>query len=128
MRAPGLTLDTGALIAFEKRKRDVMALLGHAWQTGIALHVPTVVVAEAWRGGSGSARLAKILAACRIEPLVEDVARLAGEALGVVRGATTIDAIVVACAHALGAPLVTSDPRDLRALADHFGGIPLIPI
>ena len=128
MRSPGLTLDTGALIAFEKSKREVMALLEHAWQAGITLHVPTVVVAETWRDGKRSARLAKLLAACRVDPLVEDVARLAGEALGSVRAAATIDAIVVASAHAIGAPVVTSDPGDLRALADYFGGLPLISI
>jgi predicted nucleic acid-binding protein len=120
--------DTGAVIGFEKGKRNVAALIANAVLTGAPIHVPTVVVAEAWRGGARSARQALLLAGCRIEPLREGVARKAGEALAAVRGAKTIDAVVAASAHALGLPLVTADMDDMRPLAAHFGGLQLIAI
>jgi predicted nucleic acid-binding protein len=120
--------DTGAVIGFEKGKRNVAALVAHAVLTGSTIHVPTVVVAEAWRGGARGARQALLLAGCRIEPLHESVARKAGEALAAVHGATTIDAIVAACGHALGLPIVTSDVNDMRPLAGHFSGLKLIAI
>jgi len=120
--------DTGAIIGFERGKRNVAALVANAVLTGTPIHVPTVVVAEAWRGGARGARQALLLAGCRIEPLREDVARRAGEALAAVRGAKTVDAIVAASARALGLPLVTSDMEDMRPLAAHFGGLALIAI
>jgi predicted nucleic acid-binding protein len=120
--------DTGAVIGFEKGKRNVAALVANAVLTGATIHVPVVVVAEAWRGGARGAKQALLLAGCRIEPLHDAVARKAGEALATVRGATTIDAIVAACAHALRLPLVTADPDDMRPLAAHFSGLKLIVI
>lgn len=123
-----MIFDTGAIIGFERGKRSVAALVANAVLTGTPIHVPTVVVAEAWRGGARSARQALLLAGCRIEPLHDDVARKAGEALAAVRGATTVDAIVAASAYALGLPLVTSDMEDMRPLAAHFGGLALVRI
>ena len=124
-----MIFDTGAVIGFEKGKRKVAALVANAVLTGAPkIYVPTVVVAEAWRGGARSARQALLLAGCRIEPLNEEVARRAGEALAAVRGATTVDAVVAACAHALGLPLVTSDMNHMRPLAAHFDGLALIAI
>jgi predicted nucleic acid-binding protein len=128
MTQPAFVLDTGALIAFEKGKRGLVVLLDEARRAGIAIRIPTVVVAEAWRGGRRSARIARLLSACHVDPLLEDVARLAGEALAAVRGATVVDAIVVASGLARRAHVLTSDLADLKPLADHLGGIPLIAI
>jgi predicted nucleic acid-binding protein len=119
-----ITLDTGAVIAFERERRPIIAFLTNAWRGGTAIHVPTVVVAEAWRGGSRSARVGRLLSACRVDPLLEPVARLAGEAIARVRGATTIDAIVVASASVNGSAILTADNDDLEPLADWFGGVP----
>jgi predicted nucleic acid-binding protein len=118
--ASPLTLDTGALIGFERNKREVVAVLEYAWRARMPIYVPTVVVTEAWRGGRRSARVASLLKACRVVPLLEIVARRAGEAMASVRGATAIDAIVVATARASASSVVTSDLDDLRRLADHF--------
>lgn len=125
---PGLLLDTGALVAWERGDDDVASLLEVTRRAKRSVHVPTVVVAEAWRGGRRSARIAMLLNGSRIEPLVDPIARAAGEALGAVRGATTIDAIVAASARELGVPLVTSDAGDLEALADYFGDVELIAV
>ncbi len=128
MTQPTFILDTGALIAFEKSRRAFVALLDEARLVGIAVRVPTVVVAEAWRGGRRSARIARLLSTCHVDPLLEPVARMAGEALASVRSATVIDAIVVASGVVRGAHVVTSDPDDLRPLVDHLGGLPVIVV
>jgi predicted nucleic acid-binding protein len=120
--------DTGAVIGYEKGKRSVAALVANALLTGSSIHVPTVVVAEAWRGGARSARQALLLTGCRIEPLHDPIARKAGEALAAVRGASAIDAIVAAFAHTMSLPLVTSDVEEMRSLAAHFKGLILVPI
>ncbi len=49
------------------------------------------------------------------------LARLAGIAVGLVRGAATLDAIVMASASLRGDIVYTSDPDDLGALRD---GVP----
>lgn len=125
---PAFVLDTGALIAFERSKRAFVVLLDEARQAGISIRVPTIVVAEAWRGGRRSARIARLLATCEVDPLLEPLARMAGEVLAHVRGASVVDAVVVASAVMRGAHVVTSDPDDLRPIVAHLGGMPLITI
>ncbi len=121
----GLTLDTGALIAFERAERRLMTQLKEAQLRGDELTVPTVVVAEAWRGGSRSARIAALLEACAVEPLIEDLARLAGEALAAVKGSAPIDAIVMASAAQRGDRVITSDLDDLDRLRTVFPSVRL---
>jgi len=53
----GLTLDSGALIAYERADRRVLTHLKEAAGT-CDVTVPTVVVTEVWRGGRRSARVA----------------------------------------------------------------------
>jgi len=124
----GLTLDTGALIAFERVERCVLIHLKNAELQGCQLTVPTAVVAEAWRGGSRSARIARLLQACVVEPLLEELARTAGEALGAVRGATAIDAIVMASAASRGDRVLTSDFEDLDRLRAQFPGVRVLRV
>ena len=90
--------------------------------------VPTAVVAEVWRGGPRAARTAMLLAACIVEPLSEALARAAGEALGVVRGAGVVDAIVVASASTRGDRVLTSDPGDPRRLSGGFPSVTVVRI
>jgi predicted nucleic acid-binding protein len=124
----GLSLDTGVLIAFERADRAVVARLKEGLLAGRRITLPTVVLAEGWRGGERSARVAALIEACVVEPLLEAVARRAGEAVGAVRGAATIDAIVVASAATRGDVVLTSDPDDLRPLAEHLGGVGIVAI
>lgn len=83
--------------------------------------VPTVVVAEWHR--EPSKRNARILATCTVEPLTQQLAELAGEALAQVRGATTIDAIVMASAAQRGDVVYTSDVDDLQRLQAYFQAV-----
>ncbi len=92
---------------------------GQEQRVGIARAIvtdPTVVVAEWWRAGKREKERVTLLRSLRVEALHESTARLAGIALGLVRGATTIDAIVMASAATRGDIVYTSDATDLEAL------------
>jgi predicted nucleic acid-binding protein len=124
----GLTLDSGALIAFERNDRRMMAHLKEAARRDADLTVPSAVVAEVWRGGPRSARVALLLDACSVQPLTDACARSAGEALAAVRGSGTIDAIVMASAAQRGDAVLASDEEDLQRLARHFARVRVIPL
>ena len=65
----GVTLDSGALIGFERQNGRTLTHIKLAQELGHELRVPTPVIVEAWRGGPRSARIAALLDACVIEPL-----------------------------------------------------------
>jgi predicted nucleic acid-binding protein len=118
-----ITFDTGALIALERRSARMLRIVDAMVQANERITVPTVVIAEWWRGRPGS-RMARLLEGVEIEPLDVRLARLAGEAIASVRGATTIDAIVVASAAQRGDTIFTSDVEDLERLAaGYFRGV-----
>jgi hypothetical protein len=112
----GLTLDAGALIAYERADARVREVLRVAFDRGLVPTVPAVVVAEVWRGGARSARTARLLRACAVEVLDEPLAREAGELLGAVSGAQTVDACVAVGVRRRSDALATSDAGDMRAL------------
>jgi hypothetical protein len=114
----GLTLDAGALIAFEKNDRRVVALLARSLQHGHALAVPAGVVGQVWRDGRRQARLARLLRTSdlAIEPLDDEGARAAGQLCGVRGSQDVIDASVVLCARRRDHTILTSDPGDISAL------------
>lgn len=124
----GLTLDSGALIAFERRDRRTLTHLKLAQQLGYELTVPTPVIVEIWRGGSRSARIASLLDACVIEPLFSELARVAGEAIAAVKGATVVDAVVMASAASRGDRVLTADFDDLDRLRSYFPNVRLLRI
>lgn len=114
----GLTLDAGALIAFERNDRRVVALLARALAHGYPIAVPAGVVGQVWRDGRRQARLARLLgsAEVEVESLDDQRAREAGQLCGVKGSADVIDASVVLCARARKQRIATSDPADIRAL------------
>jgi predicted nucleic acid-binding protein len=112
-----LTYDTGALIAAEASRRSVWALHEAALRRGFVPTVPTVVLAQAWRG-SRQVQLSRLLKGCRIDPLTEDHARAAGAACAASGTADIVDATVVVTAAARGDTVVTTDPDDLIRIAD----------
>lgn len=120
----GLTLDTGALIALERRRQRMALVYATAVADGLVVTVPAVVVAEWWRGRS-EAREA-ILRGVRVESTTAEVARLAGEALAEIPGATAIDAIVMASAARRGDLVYTSDFADLARLQKYFPAVRLL--
>jgi hypothetical protein len=122
----GLTLDSGALIGFERQDRRTLMHIKLAQQLGHELTVPTPVIVEAWRGGLRSARIAALLDACIIEPLLPQLARVAGEAIASVKGATVVDAVVMASAASRGDRVLTSDFDDLDRLRSYFPEVRLL--
>ena len=114
----GLTLDAGALIAFERNDRKVVGLLAQALAHGLTITVPAGVVGQVWRDGRRQARLARLLGApdVVVEPLDDERAREAGQLCGV-RGTTdVIDASVVLTARRRGDRIASSDELDLVRL------------
>lgn len=116
----GLTLDAGALIAFERNDRRMVALLARALEHELDLVVPAVVVAQVWRDGRRQARLARLLRSedVEVEVLDDQRAREAGQLCGVRGTHDIVDATVVLCARRRGHAVVTSDAGDLRVLDD----------
>ena len=56
---PGVTLDTGALIAIERADRRMQALLDEVHAAGLPVDIPAGALAQAWRVGPRQARLAR---------------------------------------------------------------------
>src|SRR5436190_7451792 len=115
---PGFTLDSGALIAFERNDRTMVAIVARAVQLRVPLAVPAGVVGQVWRDGRRQARLARLLGSTQVEvePLDDLRARAAGQLCGVTGTRDVIDASVALCARGRGHGVVTSDPDDLRRL------------
>jgi hypothetical protein len=116
-----VTLDTGALVALERRRQRMWMVLHRARELGVLPVVPADVVAEWWRGRSDVRE--HILGSVVVEPLTERLARLAGECLAAVSEATTVDAIVMASAALRGGAVYTSDAGDLERLRAFFPSV-----
>ncbi len=95
------TLDAGALIAFERGDRAMLAMIVVARNDGIRFAVPAGVIAQVWRDGRKQARLARLLASdvVEVEPLTDRRAREAGQLCGVAKTSDIVDASVALCAR-----------------------------
>jgi predicted nucleic acid-binding protein len=112
----GLTLDAGALIAYERGDARVREILATAYARGLVPTVPAIALAEVWRGDAKDARVARLLKASSIEVLDERSAREAGRLRRATSGAGTIDACIAAGVRKRGDAIATSDPDDMRML------------
>jgi predicted nucleic acid-binding protein len=117
----GITLDTGALIALERRRDRMLRALRAAREAALPVTAPSPVVTEWWRGRSDMRE--RVLSFLRVDPVDAELARTAGEALAVVAGATAIDAIVMASAARRGDLVYTSDVADLARLQRFFPAV-----
>lgn len=124
---PGVTLDSGGLIALDRDNRRVVVLLARARETGSRVTVPATALAQTIRRPERQARLARLLR----QPTTDVVALDRVDATGVGRllAATAtsdvVDAHVVLCARRSSHPIVTSDPDDLRVLDPKIRLIPI---
>jgi hypothetical protein len=105
------------LIAAESRDVGMWALHDQTLARNVRPVVPAPVLAQAWRGGPQH-NLARLLKGCVLEAFAENVARDVGRLLAASKTADVVDASVVVSALLRGDVVVTSDPTDLRALAD----------
>ena len=111
-------LDTGALIALERRDLRMSKRIIYLRESKGSLIVPTPVLGEWWRRRSDWRE--RILASMFVEPLDARLAKAAGEAMAHVKGATLVDAVVMASAARAGGVVYTSDFEDLTRLQVFF--------
>lgn len=126
--AGDLVLDAGALIAFERADRRAAAIIGDALEVGDEVLVPASALAQAWRGGPRSARLARLIAGIKSDSLDEARAKEVGERLGSRTSTDVADAHVVCCALGKGAIVLTSDRDDIEALAEPTEKLVLVSV
>jgi predicted nucleic acid-binding protein len=116
-----LVLDSGALSGLVGARARLEALRRRgAWPP----LVPAIVLTESLTGDHRrDFHVDRLLRTCEIRDVDELLARRASGlrfAAGGKRAPSAVDAVVVACADAAGgATVLTSDPRDLRALSRH---------
>jgi predicted nucleic acid-binding protein len=114
---PGLTYDTGALIAAERDDRLMWSLHRAALVRGTPPTVPSAVIAEAWRGGPQH-RLSQLLNGCRVEPLGDEQARAVGTLAARSGHADIVDVAVAEGALRRGDAVVTSNRTHIEQIAD----------
>jgi hypothetical protein len=114
------------LIALERRKQPAWNRFRRIRERGAPITIPTVVIGEWWRGRTDIREA--IIGSANIEPLSASIARLAGEALAAVRGATTIDAFVMASVALRGDVVYTSDLDDLQRLTSFFKNVRVLGV
>src|SRR5579859_1767009 len=98
-----------------------MKVYTHAKERGFVVATPNVTVTEWWRGRTD--RREAVWRGLLVEPASGETVKLAGVALGKVRGATTIDAIVAAFAVQRTGIVYTSDVDDFEGLGVFFRGL-----
>ncbi|MCO5330505.1 MAG: hypothetical protein M9961_10535 [Ilumatobacteraceae bacterium] len=114
----GITYDTGALIAADRNDRRMWALHAGFLALELSPTVPTPVLAEAWRGGSRQASLARFLGLCTTEPLTEEQAKAVGALAAQAGHDDIVDVAVVEGAIRRHDAVVTSNPTHIHAIAD----------
>jgi hypothetical protein len=119
---PGVTYDTGALIGGDRNDRRMWALHVGFIAEEVVPNVPAPVVAEAWRGGSRQASLARMLAGCQIEEMTADQARRVGELAGRADHDDVVDvAVVEGAARRDDDVIITSNETHIRQVIEATG-------
>jgi hypothetical protein len=112
-----LVLDAGALVAVDRGDRAMIARLRAAQQHGLELRSNAMVVAQVWRDRHGrQVGLVQLLQGVDVRAVSPQDGRSAGVLLGMTGSSDPVDATVVLLASP-GDRILTSDPRDLGALA-----------
>lgn len=116
-RPQTLALDSGALIHAEKDLR-IEAVIRKWMHEGGNVLIPSVALAEVIRSGSSDAAANRLIKAIsHVASIDEGIARDAGARLARAKG-QTLDALIVATAEKYHATdILTSDPKDIEALA-----------
>jgi len=112
-----VVLDSGALIAVDRRDRAIGAMLRVCHRDGVPVRTSAGVVAQTWRSGPRQANLARVLAGVDIAMIDDLTSRRIGELLGVSGTADLVDAHVALLATP-GCTILTSDERDIAHLLD----------
>jgi predicted nucleic acid-binding protein len=125
-----LILDSGAVIALSRNDERARAAVAAAWEAGVEVSIPAVVVAETIRGTAKDAPVNRVIKAVGEVTVVDErTARSAGALLGATGSSSTVDAMVVASAVELGGGVVlTGDPHDLGTLAADRRDVVISPL
>jgi hypothetical protein len=116
-----LVLDRGAVTKLARRDRQTAAIIGVLRRDGLwPPLVPSVVIVESITGRPGpDANTNRLLKTCDIiTELPERTARRAAHLRFRAKQGSAVDALVIALAEPAG-QVLTGDPTDLRALAEH---------
>jgi hypothetical protein len=113
----GITYDAGALVAADRGERRVWARHRALLSIREVPTTPAPVVAQAWRGGSRQALLARFLVGCEIESMHDEQARAVGILSGRAGATDIVDTTVVEGALRRHDTVISSDPDDLRTIA-----------
>jgi hypothetical protein len=113
----GITYDTGALIAADRGERRMWARHRALLTLREVPTVPAPVVAQAWRGGTSQALLARLLTGSDVEALDDGQARSVGSLAARAATGDIVDACVVEGALRRLDLVVSSDEGDLQAIA-----------
>ena len=117
----GVNYDTGVLLSAERGERTTWSRHRGLLIVGAVPVVSAPVLAQAWRGGSRQALLARFLAGCEVEAMTPAQARATGELLGAAGRADIVDAAVVESAIRHGNAILTADRRDIERLVSAGG-------
>jgi hypothetical protein len=114
----GVTYDTGALISADHNDRRMWALHAGFLAEEVSPTVPAPVLAEAWRGGSRQASMARFMAPCTLEPMSEQQAKAVGVLTRKAHHDDIVDVTVVEGALRRQDAIVTSNDSHIRKIAD----------
>jgi predicted nucleic acid-binding protein len=116
-----LVLDSGGVSRLAQRSTRALALIAAFRQQGLwPPLVPSVVLVESLTGrGTRDANVNRLVKTCDVaESVPQPMARRAAELRHRARRGSAVDAVTVAAAEP-GGTVLTSDPKDLEALAAH---------
>ena len=118
----GITLDTGGLIALDRRDRKVLALIERAQEHGMRITIPATALAQAMRNPAKQALISRLIRqpSTDLIPLNGPDATAIGLLLAKTETADIVDAHVAICAQRSGQPVITSHPADLRQIAPNL--------
>jgi hypothetical protein len=133
--SPGVTYDTGMLIALERHKLRALQVHERLRERHISITVPLAVLGEWWRGRTDDRE--DILRSVEVElgEMARMVAQLAGEALGDLRpkkqpdacpSKYLVDAVVMASASLRGDVVYTCEFDDLSRFSRRFPMVRLL--
>lgn len=126
-RPPGITLDAGVLIAYDRGDPYARPLLRRAGRDRRPLTIPAPALAQAWRSAHQH-HLRDLVERSTVEPLDDELARRAGELMGRTGTTDVADAAVAVSAAQRGDVVMTSDPDDLQRLADDLKTIRVVSL
>jgi predicted nucleic acid-binding protein len=120
---PSVVLDSEGLWAVARNDSDdARAVLAASSQAGVPVLVSAATLAETLFGDERDARVNQVLKKIQVAPVTDLIARSAArlkQLAGMTGVAATIDAVVVATSETVGGGVIlTSDPADIRVLAD----------